>query len=66
MSNSNFSEEFRRDAVRQITERGYPVSDVSYRLGVCQRHYPRYEKIVTRSAIHCVFGRLQAVDLNFA
>ena len=30
----NFSDEFKRDAVRQITERGYPVSEVSQRLGV--------------------------------
>jgi len=26
MGKTNFSEEFKRDAVRQITERGYPVS----------------------------------------
>ena len=32
MSKSNFSEEFKRDAVRQITERGYPVAEVSQRL----------------------------------
>ena len=34
MGKSNFSDEFKRDAVRQITERGYPVSEVSQRLGV--------------------------------
>ncbi len=34
MSKLNFSEEFKRDAVRQITERGYPVAEVSQRLGV--------------------------------
>lgn len=34
MGRSNFTEEFKRDAVRQITERGYPVSEVSRRLGV--------------------------------
>lgn len=34
MSKSNFSEEFKRDAVRQITERGYPVAEVSQWLGV--------------------------------
>ncbi len=33
MSKSNFSEEFKRKAVRQITERGYPVAEVSQRLG---------------------------------
>ena len=34
MVRSNFSEDFKRDAVGQITERGYPVSEVSQRLGV--------------------------------
>ena len=34
MSSSKFSEEFKQDAVAQITERGYPVREVSERLGV--------------------------------
>lgn len=34
MGTGNFSEEFKRDAVGQITERGYPVSEVSKRFGV--------------------------------
>jgi len=34
MSKANFSDDFKRDAVRQITERGYPVKEVSERLGV--------------------------------
>ena len=34
MSRTNFSDDFKRDAVRQITERGYPVAEVSERLGV--------------------------------
>ena len=34
MSKANFSDDFKRDAVSQITERGYPVSEVSARLGV--------------------------------
>ena len=29
----NFSEEFKRDAVAQITERGFPVTEISQRLG---------------------------------
>lgn len=36
MGKGNFSDEFKRDAVRQITERGYPVAEVSQRLGVSQ------------------------------
>ena len=34
MGKVNFSEDFKRDAVAQITERGYPVAEVSKRLGV--------------------------------
>lgn len=34
MGKANFSDDYKRDAVRQITERGYPVSEVSKRLGV--------------------------------
>ena len=34
MSRTNFSDDFKRDAVLQINERGYPVSEVSRRLGV--------------------------------
>lgn len=34
MGKRNFTEEFKRDAVRQIAERGYRVAEVSQRLGV--------------------------------
>lgn len=34
MVTDNFTNEFKRDAVAQITERGYPAKDVSARLGV--------------------------------
>jgi transposase len=34
MGKPNFSDKFKRDAVVQITERGYPVAEVSQRLGV--------------------------------
>lgn len=40
MGSGNFSEEFKRDAVAQITERGYPAAEVSQRLGVSQ--HPLY------------------------
>lgn len=36
MGKANFSDEFKRDAVVQITERGYRVAEVSERLGVTQ------------------------------
>ena len=34
MGTGNFANEFKRDAVVQITERGYPIKAVSERLGV--------------------------------
>lgn len=34
MAKGNFTEEFKLDAIRQITGRGYSVADVSKRLGV--------------------------------
>jgi len=34
MGKPNFSDQFKRDAVAQITERGYRVAEVSQRLGV--------------------------------
>jgi len=40
-SRRRFTEEFRIEAVKQITERGFAVKDVSQRLGVS--HYSLYE-----------------------
>lgn len=34
MGPGHFTDDFKRDAVAQITERGYPVAEVSKRLGV--------------------------------
>ncbi len=34
MSSKRYTAEFRSEAVRQVTERGYPVGEVARRLGV--------------------------------
>ena len=34
MSNQRYPEEFKIEAVKQVTERGFPVSEVARRLGV--------------------------------
>ena len=44
MGKGNFSDEFKRDAVAQITERGYPVAEVSQRLGVSQHSLYEWKK----------------------
>jgi len=44
MGKANFSDDFMRDAVAQITERGYPVAEVSKRLGVSQHSLYAWKK----------------------
>ena len=34
MSYTRYTEEFKRDAVSQVTDRGYSIKDVSERLGI--------------------------------
>ena len=50
MRKGNFTEEFKRDAVAQIVERGYPVSEVSQRLGVSQHSLYEWKKKFAKSA----------------
>ena len=51
MGTSNYSDEFKRDAVAQITERGHPVAEVSQRLGVSQHSlYAWKEPVATISS----------------
>lgn len=44
MGKGNFTEDLKRDAVRQITERGYPVAEVSQRLGVSPHSLYEWKK----------------------
>jgi transposase len=44
MGAASFSDDFKRDAVAQITERGYPVAEVSRRLGVSQHSLYDWKK----------------------
>lgn len=50
MGNARFTDDFKRDAVRQITERGYPVAEVSQRLGVSQHSLYEWRKKFSKSA----------------
>ena len=47
MSNQRFSPEFKDEAVRQVTERGYSVAEVSQRLGVSGHSLYKWVKAVT-------------------
>jgi transposase len=46
MSTQRFTPEFKDEAVRQITERGYAVSEVSERLGVSAHSLYKWVKAV--------------------
>ena len=45
MGTSNYSDEFKRDAVHQIAVRGYPVREVSRRLGVSTHSLYKWMKL---------------------
>ena len=45
MGTSNYSDEFKRDAVHQIVVRGYPVREVSRRLGVSTHSLYKWMKL---------------------
>ncbi len=50
MGTATFSDDFKRDAVAQITERGYPVSEVSERLGVSKHSLYAWKRKFGKSA----------------
>ena len=50
MGKGNFSDDFKRDAVLQITERGYPVAEVSKRLGVSPHSLYAWKKTFSQPA----------------
>lgn len=49
MSKSYFTDEFKIDAVKQITERGYSVAEVSRRLGVSTHSLYQWRKRFSKS-----------------
>ncbi len=49
MSKSHFTDDFKIDAVKQITERGYSVAEVSKRLGVSTHSLYQWRKRFSKS-----------------
>ncbi len=47
MSTQRFTPEFKEEAVKQVTERGYSVAEVSARLGVSSRSLYKWVKAVS-------------------
>jgi len=44
MSANKFTDEFKRDAVAQVEDRGYPVREVAERLGVSTKSIYTWQK----------------------
>ena len=51
MGTSIYSDEFKRDAAHQITVRGYPVREVSRRLGVSTHSLYKWVKLFAEPAL---------------
>jgi len=45
MSSKRYPEEFKIEAVKQVTERGHPVADVAARIGVSQHSLYQWIKL---------------------
>ena len=50
MSATRFTDEFKRDAVAQVEDRGYPVREVAERLGVSTKSICKWQKLFSRPA----------------
>jgi transposase len=50
MSTNKFTDEFKRDAVAQVVDRGYPVREVAERLGVSTKSIYTWQKQFSRPA----------------
>ena len=49
MSNRKYTEEFKTEAIKQVTERGYKVQEVSERLGVSSKSLYLWLRLARRS-----------------
>lgn len=52
MSTQRFTPEFKEEAVKQVTERGYSVAEVAARLGVSSHSLYKWVKAVIRKRIY--------------
>ena len=48
MSGAKFTDEFKRDAVAQVEDRGYPVREVAERLGVSTKSIYTWQRLFSR------------------
>jgi transposase len=64
MSNKRYTEEFKVEAVKQITDRGYPVADVAARLGISSHSLYQWIKRDSVPAADRVAAQDQQVEIR--
>lgn len=64
MTRPKFTEEFKIDAIKQITERGYSVADVSKRLGVSTHSLYAWMKRYSKPRIVAEESLEQAAEIR--
>ncbi len=64
MPNSHFTEEFKIEAVKQITERGYSVAEVSERLGVSSHSLYAWKKRYGKPNLEIKATDAQAAEIR--
>lgn len=60
MGKPNFTEGFKHDAARQIAVRGYPVREVSERLGASTKALSKCKKLYAKAASQAVSANHEA------
>lgn len=64
MSNKRYTEEFKIEAVKQVTERGHPVAEVASRIGVSQHSLYAWLKQYSLPAETRVEQQSQATEIR--
>ena len=64
MSNRRYTEEFKIEAVKQITERGYSIQEVPKRLGVTTHSLYSWRKKYGQGPQHAAQVNDQQVEIN--
>ena len=64
MSAIRYTEEFKRDAVAQVTDRGYSVKDVSDRLGISTKSLYDWKAVYHKSEPELQHDAAQATEIR--
>lgn len=64
MSGKRYTEEFKVEAVRQITDRGHPVADVAARLGISSHSLYQWVKRYSVPEVERIAAQDQQVEIR--